>query len=70
MKVDDDAALAQEFVQFAVQAGVLRFGEFKTKAGRLSPYFLTRAASTTAPSWAAWPNSMHAACSRRACPST
>jgi orotate phosphoribosyltransferase len=31
--------LAQEFVQFAVAAGVLRFGEFKTKAGRLSPYF-------------------------------
>ena len=34
-----DAALAQEFVQFCVDAGVLRFGEFKTKAGRLSPYF-------------------------------
>ena len=34
-----DAGLAQDFVQFAVQAGVLRFGEFKTKAGRLSPYF-------------------------------
>ena len=32
-------ALAQDFVQFAVEAGVLRFGEFKTKAGRLSPYF-------------------------------
>jgi orotate phosphoribosyltransferase len=32
-------ALAQEFVKFAVEAGVLRFGEFKTKAGRLSPYF-------------------------------
>jgi orotate phosphoribosyltransferase len=32
-------ALAQDFVQFAVSAGVLRFGEFKTKAGRLSPYF-------------------------------
>ena len=32
-------ALAQEFVAFAVEAGVLRFGEFKTKAGRLSPYF-------------------------------
>jgi orotate phosphoribosyltransferase len=31
--------LAQEFVQFAVDSGVLRFGEFKTKAGRLSPYF-------------------------------
>ena len=32
-------ALAQDFVQFAVEAGVLRFGEFKTKAGRMSPYF-------------------------------
>ena len=31
--------LAQEFVQFAVESGVLRFGEFKTKAGRISPYF-------------------------------
>jgi orotate phosphoribosyltransferase len=31
--------LAQDFVAFAVGAGVLRFGEFKTKAGRLSPYF-------------------------------
>jgi len=31
--------LAQDFVEFAVGAGVLRFGEFKTKAGRLSPYF-------------------------------
>ncbi|MFZ5547837.1 MAG: orotate phosphoribosyltransferase [Pseudomonadota bacterium] len=31
--------LAQEFVSFSVEAGVLRFGEFKTKAGRLSPYF-------------------------------
>lgn len=32
-------ALAQDFVQFAVDCGVLRFGEFKTKAGRISPYF-------------------------------
>jgi orotate phosphoribosyltransferase len=31
--------LAQDFVQFAVESGVLRFGEFKTKAGRMSPYF-------------------------------
>jgi orotate phosphoribosyltransferase len=35
----DQNALAQEFVQFAIASGVLRFGEFKTKAGRLSPYF-------------------------------
>ena len=31
--------LAQEFVEFSVACGVLRFGEFKTKAGRMSPYF-------------------------------
>ena len=31
--------LAQDFVQFAIESGVLRFGEFKTKAGRMSPYF-------------------------------
>jgi orotate phosphoribosyltransferase len=34
-----DTTVAREFVQFAVEAGVLRFGAFKTKAGRLSPYF-------------------------------
>ena len=34
-----EASLAQEFVQFAVESGVLRFGDFKTKAGRMSPYF-------------------------------
>jgi orotate phosphoribosyltransferase len=27
------------FIRFALQAKVLSFGEFKTKAGRLSPYF-------------------------------
>lgn len=36
---EDDDALAHDFVAFAVEAGVLRFGEFTTKAGRLSPYF-------------------------------
>lgn len=29
----------QEFIAFAIKKEVLRFGEFKTKAGRLSPYF-------------------------------
>ena len=29
----------QDFIAFAIQKEVLRFGEFKTKAGRLSPYF-------------------------------
>ena len=38
-KAGSSPALAQEFVQFCVEAGALKFGEFKTKAGRLSPYF-------------------------------
>jgi orotate phosphoribosyltransferase len=29
----------QEFIRFVVAQKVLNFGEFKTKAGRLSPYF-------------------------------
>jgi orotate phosphoribosyltransferase len=29
----------RQFVEFSIRAGVLRFGEFRTKAGRLSPYF-------------------------------
>ena len=33
------ADFRQEFIRFAVESNVLRFGEFKTKAGRLSPYF-------------------------------
>jgi orotate phosphoribosyltransferase len=35
----DREAFRREFVDFAIRAGALRFGEFKTKAGRLSPYF-------------------------------
>jgi orotate phosphoribosyltransferase len=31
--------IATQFIQFALNQNVLRFGEFKTKAGRLSPYF-------------------------------
>lgn len=31
--------LRQEFIKFSVETGVLRFGEFVTKAGRTSPYF-------------------------------
>ncbi len=32
-------AFRQDFIRFAIGQNVLRFGEFQTKAGRLSPYF-------------------------------
>lgn len=31
--------LSRQFIEFALESGVLRFGEFTTKAGRKSPYF-------------------------------
>jgi orotate phosphoribosyltransferase len=31
--------LRQDFISFSVESGVLRFGDFVTKAGRNSPYF-------------------------------
>ena len=34
-----DQTLAQAFIQFSLESGVLKFGNFKTKAGRMSPYF-------------------------------
>ena len=36
----------QEFLQFALQQNVLKFGEFTTKAGRQSPYFFNDGLST------------------------
>jgi orotate phosphoribosyltransferase len=36
---DDPHAFRRDFVDFAIRTGVLKFGEFQTKAGRLSPYF-------------------------------
>jgi orotate phosphoribosyltransferase len=35
----EDPGFRREFIEFALARQVLRFGEFKTKAGRLSPYF-------------------------------
>jgi orotate phosphoribosyltransferase len=37
--IEQSDQFRQEFIAFAIKKGVLRFGEFKTKAGRLSPYF-------------------------------
>ena len=39
MNASDPRAFRREFVDFAIRTGVLRFGEFKVKSGRLSPYF-------------------------------
>ena len=47
-------ALAQDFVHFAVRCGVLRFGEFKTKAGRLSPYFFNKVVDGIPGFWNGW----------------
>ncbi len=44
MATIDRDALARDFVAFCVQAGILRFGAFTTKAGRLSPYFFNAGA--------------------------
>ena len=38
-KKDHLKNLRQQFIEFAVDTGVLRFGQFTTKAGRDSPYF-------------------------------
>lgn len=38
-KAVDAAGTAQAFIEFAIHAQVLQFGEFTTKAGRQSPYF-------------------------------
>ncbi len=41
------------FIEFALDCGALKFGEFKTKAGRLSPYFFNSGAFSDGNSLAA-----------------
>lgn len=33
---------SKQFIDFTISHQILKFGEFKTKAGRISPYFLSR----------------------------
>ena len=39
MRTSTTSLNCESFVDFALQEGVLQFGEFTTKSGRLSPYF-------------------------------
>lgn len=39
MPAAQSSATALDFVRFALNEGVLRFGSFKVKSGRISPYF-------------------------------
>ena len=32
-------AYQRDFIRFAIERGVLRFGQFTLKSGRISPYF-------------------------------
>lgn len=38
-ELGEKGEMATGFISFCIRHGVIRFGEFKTKAGRLSPYF-------------------------------
>ena len=44
ISIDQNIDQSREFIAFACELGVLGFGEFKTKAGRLSPYFFNAGA--------------------------
>ena len=39
MTASQNSATSLDFVRFALDEGVLRFGSFKVKSGRISPYF-------------------------------
>ena len=56
----------KEFIEFMMGADVPRFGEFKTKSGRLTPYFVNTGNYRTGAQIAAL-GKFYAACIREAC---
>ena len=47
-------AYQRDFIRFAIERGVLRFGEFTLKSGRTSPYFFNAGLFDAAWLWPAW----------------
>jgi orotate phosphoribosyltransferase len=47
LKQANSIDISKQFIQFAIDNQVLSFGKFKTKAGRLSPYFFNAGKFTT-----------------------
>lgn len=43
------------FLQLALTADALRFGQFTLKSGRLSPYFFNAGRFDSACAWSSWP---------------
>ena len=56
----------KDFIEFMLGADVLRFGEFKTKSGRLSPYFVNTGNYRTGSQIAAL-GKFYAACVKETC---
>lgn len=47
-------AYQRDFIRFAIERGVLRFGEFTLKSGRTSPYFFNAGLFDSGLALAAW----------------
>lgn len=46
-------AYQKEFIEFAIERGVLKFGEFTLKSGRTSPYFFNAGLLIKVQTWLA-----------------
>ncbi len=55
----------RDFIEFALQKGVLRFGQFTLKSGRNSPYFFNAGLFKPARHWRSWGASTRPPCNMR-----
>ena len=54
----------KKFIEFMMSCDVLRFGDFVTKSGRRTPYFVNMACTARARRSRAWATSTPPACTR------